>query len=385
MGGVVWGIAVVSIILTGGYVGLCIWLVRGWRSLPAWRIPEAFAPRVSISVLIPARNEAACIQACVQSVLEQDYPPELLELIVIDDHSEDETAAIVESMAAPNLHLLRLREHILPGETQSYKKKAIETGIAHARGALIVTTDADCIAPPQWLRAVASRYACGDVQCILGPVGHSGERSALERFQSLDMAGLMLCAGALAHQGIPLLANGANLAYAKAAFEAVGGFEDIDHLASGDDLMLVHKIAARFPGQVAFLKSAPATVRTPAQPDWPSFWQQRIRWATKTNHYRRPGMTAVLAGIFLLCVSVPVMLLGSVWFGTGAAGLALAVLFAKGTADYLLLREACRFFGRPDLLRGFPRSELLHVAYMTGAGVLGNVVKRYEWKGREVR
>ncbi len=368
-----------------GYAVLCSWLIKSWRALPVWEIPPGYRPGVSISVVISARNEASCIRHCVESVLDQDYPPELLEVIVIDDHSEDGTAAVVRAIKAPNLRLIRLAEHLGPGTIQSFKKKAIQTGVMHARGELIVTTDADCIAPPQWLRIVASLYETRRPVCILAPVGHWKEANFLERFQSLDLAGLMLCAGALAHRGMPLLANGANLAYTKFAFEAVNGFEGIDRHASGDDMMLVHKLAARFSGRVLFLKNAAAAVLTPAKSNWRDFRQQRIRWATKTRHYRRPAMTAALAAVFLLCLLILTMLLGAPALGFLAAAGGLALLGLKGAADLLLLREACRFFQREDLLRRFFLSEAMHTVYMVAAGVWGNFARHYEWKGRRVR
>ena len=261
-----------SLIFTGcaaaaGYALLCIFLVRSWRRLPEWSVPEQFVPRTPVTVVVPARNEADNIEACLRSVFQQNYPLHLLEVIVVDDHSEDDTSTIVERLNRPNLRLLRLADFVQAGATTSFKKKAIDTAIAHARGELIVTTDADCTAPPDWLPAIVSLYEQCRPQAILASVGLSPTLNAWERFQALDMAGLMLCSGALAHRGMPLLANGANLAYAKSAFEAVQGFDGIDHLASGDDLMLIHKIAASFPGQVLFLKHRGSTVLTPPKPD----------------------------------------------------------------------------------------------------------------------
>jgi len=411
----------VSLIFLGcaaaaGYALLCIFLVRSWRRLPEWSVPERFVPRTFVTVVIPARNEADNIEACLLSVFQQNYPPHLLEIIVVDDHSEDNTAAIVESLSLPGLRLLRLADFVQPDETFSFKKKAIETAIAHARGELIVTTDADCTAPPDWLQAIVSLYDQRRPQAILASVGLSPTLNAWERFQALDMAGLMICSGALAHRGMPLLANGANLAYAKSAFETVQGFDGIDHLASGDDLMLVHKIATRFPGQVLFLKHRSSTVLTAPKPDVASFWQQRIRWATKTSHYRRPGMTAALGGIWLFCCLILLLLFlaigqavtfgylltcefgQAVTFGylltcefgqvvTSGYLLTLAALFfiIKTLSDRYLLGEASRFFGRPDLLRGFLFSEILHLLYMAAIGLGGLLKKRYEWKGRSVR
>lgn len=381
-----WGLATLCLLLSVAYYLLCQWLLRGWGRLREEAPPADYLPGVSVSVVIPARNEAAHIRACVQSVLAQEYPAGLMEVIVVDDHSEDDTAAIVKGMTDPCIQLLSL-QHLTGGlAVRSYKKKAIETAVTHARGAIIVCTDADCVAPPRWLRHIAWRYEQKGAQCVLGPVIAAGSSGFLQRFQALDMAGLMLCTGALAGRGQALLANGANLAYTKTAFEQVGGFEGIDHLASGDDLMLMHKMAARFPNGLVFAKHPDAMIQTPVQPDWTSFWRQRIRWATKTTRYQHPGLTLALAGIFLYSLTMPLSLIGSVLAGSGQAMAAAFVsLGIKTLADYRLLKRACQYAGQPWLLRHFALSELMHIAYMIGIGVLGNVVKRYEWKGRQVQ
>ena len=88
------------------------------------------------TVIIPARNEAANIKACVDSILNQDYPATAFEIIVIDDFSEDDTAFIVHALSQqhPQVRLLKLADHCKEGETLAYKKKAIEIAVAQAKG-----------------------------------------------------------------------------------------------------------------------------------------------------------------------------------------------------------------------------------------------------------
>ena len=97
------------------------------------------------TVIIPARNEAANIKACVDSILVQDYPADAFEIIVIDDFSEDDTAFIVNAINAqfPQVRLLKLADHCKEGETLAYKKKAIEIAVSVAKGNWFVRPDAD--------------------------------------------------------------------------------------------------------------------------------------------------------------------------------------------------------------------------------------------------
>ncbi len=357
-----------------------------WSALPEWYIPQGFQPATRISVVLPARNEAAHIGACLGSVLQQSYPSDLYEIIVVDDHSEDETPTIVQHWQSlyPSIRLLRLADFVHE-PLNSYKKKAIEIAVAHATGELIVTTDADCIVPPDWLRLLASCYEHARPAGIAAPVGFFRERNSLERFQSLDNAGVMLLTGAGMRSGVIHLSNGANLAYPKQVFEELAGFAGIDRLASGDDMLLVHKIAAAYPGRMVFLKNAHAKVLTEAKPEWRSFLNQRIRWATKSAAYREWRLTLLLAVVFGLCCNIVLSGLLALLAGTRFLPVFMGQLAIKTFFDYRLLSTACRYFHRRDLMRSFLPSQAWHIAYIIIIGILGNMIQRYEWKGRRVQ
>jgi glycosyltransferase involved in cell wall biosynthesis len=126
------------------YAILIIYYWQSWRSIPAFD-QIAPTPATKISVIIPARNEEKNISSLLQSIANQTYPKNLLEIIVVDDNSTDKTAEIAQQF--PFVKLISLKENSI----NSYKKKAIEIGIAACSGNLIVTTDADCIVKPHWL------------------------------------------------------------------------------------------------------------------------------------------------------------------------------------------------------------------------------------------
>lgn len=361
--------------------------LREWKHLPEWTIPVNFQPATFITILIPARNEAANIAACLQSILNQNYPKELFELIVINDHSTDSTADIILSLQSlhPNIILLHLADFINGVPINAYKKKALASGIAHAKGELIVTTDADCIVQRNWLLLLASFYETKRPKCIAAPVNFHNEKNLLERFQSLDYAGTMVLTGAGIRARAFRLSNGANLAFSKAVFEEVQGYESINQIASGDDMLLVHKIAARYPDGIAFLKNPAATVFTEAKPTWREFWQQRIRWATKSTAYSEWRITLVVAMVFFYCCNILGSLLFIPFFGLPMAGIFMIQLLFKLYWDYQLLHTACQYFKKEALLKSFLPAQLLHIGYMVVIGVLGNVVREYRWKDRKVR
>ena len=132
------------------YALLILYYWRGWVTIPGFTVVNQKA-KAKISVIIAARNEEENIATCLDSVCNQSYPKELFEILVVDDHSTDNTAAIIKSYTNKNVKLISLKDFIPVAKINSYKKKAIEIAIAQSTGELIITTDADCFAKENWL------------------------------------------------------------------------------------------------------------------------------------------------------------------------------------------------------------------------------------------
>ncbi|MFZ4542433.1 MAG: glycosyltransferase [Saprospiraceae bacterium] len=370
---------ILSVSLALLYVVIILVYRKGWNDLPENEtIPEDYLPTTNVSVLVAARNEEKCISSCIDSIKAQKFPVELLEIIVIDDHSTDRT---YEVAVGREIRVIQLSDYSEKGS----KKKAIETGIRFASGKLIVTTDADCIVPGEWLLNMVYFYETAHYKFIAAPVNFHQEQNTFEKAQSLDFLGLMLITGAGIHKGFMHMCNGANLAYEREVFYQVGGFEGIDQLASGDDMLLMQKVALQFPGSLGFLKSRAATVLTTAKPTVKSFIYQRIRWASKTNSYKEFLVTAILAAVFLLCCNIIFSIFLIPFLGKTAIFVFLFQILVKALMDYLLLQPAAVYFKRSELLAVFIPAFFGHILYMVIVGILANLVYNYEWKGRLVR
>ena len=357
-----------------------------WKSIPISEIPNDFSPQTKITILIPARNEAENIQACIQSIVDQKFPSHLFEVIVIDDHSEDETATLLLQFQEPNIRILFLKDFIKDrNELQSFKKKAIEIGIKNSTGDLIISTDADCIVPKNWLNYLVSFYEKGKYKFIAAPVNFHEEKSLFEKIQSLDFLGMMGVTGAGIHGRFMNMCNGANLAYEKKAFYEIDGFNGIDKIASGDDMLLLQKMAKRFPNQIAFLKNKNATVLTKGKPDLKSFSQQRIRWASKAGSYQEFQITFILALVFFFCVSIVLNFFLLPFFFAKIGWVFLAQFLIKTIVDFFYLNHMAGFFQRKDLMKIFFPAQVFHIFYIFVIGLLGNLVKEYNWKGRKVK
>ena len=350
-----------------------------WRCAVAQTFPASDA-RFSIAVLVPFRNEATHLPTLVQDLLAQDYPPDRYEIILLDDHSTDESAGVAGARAVEgNLRLLRLQDHPAYATTIAHKKAALQLGVDHTTAALIVTTDADCRWPAGTLTAL-NRVAQAGHDVVLGPVGIAPVCDVCSAFQALDVLGYQLFTAASVAAGTPALANGAHLAFRRTAFAGVGGYAGVDHLPSGDDVLLLHKFVAA--GMRVACSTAPTTmVTTKPEAGWEAMLRQRIRWAGKAGNYGSAALNLAQGLAFLTSLGI---LIGLVWgvFDSQFFTLALLAWLVKGVADGMLLRAVCRHYDREGLMRWYGVAQLIYPLYLVGVGTAALLGVRVRWKGR---
>ncbi|MGC4037825.1 MAG: glycosyltransferase [Chitinophagaceae bacterium] len=369
----------ITILLFIIYSILIVYYWQGWLKMPEYNLVENESLQTKVSIIIPARNEEGNIGRLLQSLQRQTYPKALTEIIVVNDHSTDGTANVVNQFS--NVQLVSFTNELI----NSYKKKAIETGIAAANGELIITTDADCIAGENWLYTIVSFYKKNDSAFIAAPVTFTENVSnkLLYYFQVLDFLTLQGITGVSVYKKMLSMSNGANLAYRKDIFYQVNGFNDIDNIASGDDMLLMHKIKTAHPDQVHYIKSKEAIVQTAAANSWNEFFNQRIRWASKANKYDDKRIFFVLLLVYLFNLSFLVLLIAG--FFNHQLWLYLAILWlAKTIIEFPFVYSVASFFNRRSLMKYFFFFQPLHIAYTIIAGWLGQFGS-YEWKGRKVK
>jgi cellulose synthase/poly-beta-1,6-N-acetylglucosamine synthase-like glycosyltransferase len=273
---------------------------------------------------------------------------------------------------------------VLPSGLTAYKKFAIETGVAAASGELIVTSDADCFFEPHWLSTLASCYEEKGAKFIAAPV-RIGIRShtLLDIFQTLDFITLQGITGAAVSSRFHSMCNGANLAYSREAFYEAGGFRGIDHIPSGDDMLLMHKIWLLYPEKVFFLKNRQAIVSTLPETRWKGFLNQRVRWASKADSYQDRRIFWILLLVYLVNVLFIVFLAGA-FFNLWWLWLFLVLLVAKTMVEYPFVRSVAAFFGQQRLMVYFPALQPFHIFYTVVVGWLGKFGS-YRWKDRTIK
>ena len=376
-----WVVAILTILYAGLLLAYRYWFGK-MRLFQLSQIEEVSPNRLatSFTVIIPARNEASNIKACVESILAQDYPKDAFEIIVIDDFSEDDTAFMVEALHAqyPQVRLLKLADHLKEGETLAYKKRAIEIAVSEAKGDWIVTTDADCIVPTRWLFLYNAYIQQNQPVFVAAPVMFIKTAGILNQFQLLDFLALQGITAAAVGAGKHSMSNGANLGFEKAAFIAVGGYQGVDHIASGDDMFLMHKMKQTLHKTVGYLFHPDAIVLTAAMETWKGFIMQRIRWASKARYYDDRSITVVLTLVYLFNISFIVLAFAGHW-----SSLIIALAF-KTFFELFFLDPVASFFKMKPELRHFVFYQPIHILYNIAAGFFGQL-KTYTWKGRKVK
>jgi len=349
---------------------------RAWTRIPILDIEEI--TDLQVSVVIAVRNEEKNISDLICHLENQNYPKTLYEVIIVDDHSTDNTLSVLDSSAGRlSLKIVQLPDGVIS------KKKAIEAGVKEATGELIITTDADCRMGVLWVSSFASFFKKTGAQFISAPVKMEGNLRLLDLFQSLDFLAMQAITGASVNNGFHTMCNGANLAYTKTAFFEVNGFEGIDEIPSGDDMLLMHKIFTRYPNKVLYMKNSEVIVTTPPESSWKNFLHQRIRWASKAVHYKDKRIFYVLALTYLLNLCYLVLAIAAIVKISWLSFL-LLFLLAKVLIEFPFVNASSIFFGQQKLMKYFPFLQPVHIIYIVVSGWLGRFGS-YEWKSRIIK
>ena len=378
---------ILLLVLPVVYAVVMVWLRGGWMKNEELANDNSsfLTPHSSLnqqfSILIAARNEAENLPNLLRDLAAQTLSTARFEVLIADDHSTDATAALVTAAAQETGFSLRLIR--LP-VTQTGKKAALLSALRVTRAPWLVCTDADCRLGPGWLAAYATLIAeHPSANFISGPVLLTGPATFLHTLVGLEFAGLIGVGAACLARQHPTMCNGASLAYRRTAFDAVGGFADNAHIASGDDEFLLHKIHAAFPGTTFFLADAAAITRTAAPPTLRTLLRQRVRWASKWRHYQSTAPRRLA----LLVLGANVALAAGVGAGLIWPALwpwVLAAWVIKLGADAWFLNPVLGFFGQRKWLWGLLPLQILYAPYALAVGAAG-WRGGYEWKGRAVR
>lgn len=355
-------------------------LVYGFWKLPTIKLEKVEAS-TEFSVIIPFRNEALHLPKLLASIEALAYPNSKVSFWFVDDASEDNSIEIIEKFRKEHpteiIHVLQNKR-----VSNSPKKDAITTAISQIEGDWIVTTDADCMLPKNWLTLLNQEIVLQQPKMVAAPVTYKEETSFFSYFQLLDFLSLQGTTIGSFGLGIPFLCNGANLAYQKEAFLNVQGFSGNDTIASGDDVFLLEKFIQKWPKKVVYLKSKEALVTTFSVDTFQEFVSQRVRWASKSANYNLH--TGKLIGIIVLLMNLLFCLLPVLLLISLSWKLLLSIFISKIVIDSILLLQTVRFTQQKVKPFYLILSGIVY-PYITVFIFFTSSFSNYTWKNRTFR
>jgi biofilm PGA synthesis N-glycosyltransferase PgaC len=328
------------------------------------RDPEKF-----ISVIVACRNEEMTIPLLLSDFSDQNFNPDLFEIIIVIDNSSDSTFEVASGFG-------RIKNIKVMNSSGRGKKQAMRTGVEASAGSFIIVTDADCRVGNSWLKTIASFEAEYEPEMIICPVQLEDGRGFFHRFQELEFLSLQgITAGTAAGQN-PVMCNGAALAFQKEIYLKYAGSLH-DELASGDDVFLLHNIKIDRGKKIMWLESSESKVLTPASGNLSSFLRQRARWISKAGAYN-DRFTLVLAIVTFVTISVQLLLFIGGLFNPGMLLVFAAYFVLKSIPDFLILSNTAARYGKKNLLRWFLPSQLVYPFYVM-AIIPCSFVNRDKW------
>ncbi len=368
----------IPLLITAGYVLLMALLARGWSRLGGC---PPLRPTEMVSVIIAARNEAENIGLCLQSLADQHYPRNRFEVLVVDDYSTDQTAAIVEEFIKQNPEV---NLHLFRQTGRQGKKAAIALALEQARGVYILTTDADCEVTPGWIAAMVSVMESRQAVFVSGPVTFKNTDGIFRQLQDLEFISLVASGAGSIGAGFPLMCNGANMGFSLKAYRSLQGDALRNQTVSGDDVFLMLSMLNRFGSdKIAFARCRDALVFTGPAGTPGDFINQRLRWTSKSMAYRYPPLILSALMVFLMNALLVFSLIAGLfvprfllWF--------LLILLVKTLADLPLLAGFIRFTRKHGLLWLIIPAEPLVAFYTTLVALAGQIMP-VRWKGRRFR
>ena len=351
------------------YLALILWAAFYWRLNSRSVAKEV--PDIKTSIILPVRNESIHIESIIHQVLAQNS--DQFELIIINDHSDDDTLTILHKFSDNRINIINLAGDL------AGKKAAITHGIQHAQNEWIITIDADINLGDNWLSTILLNLR-EDI-CLVGPVEISSALNTIEQLQQWDLLAMQGFTRFGIESNLFVMGNGANLAFQKSAFKKVNGYAGNEGVASGDDLFLLEKFHTDPAITVQYLTDPRAIAGTAPCPDVRSFIAQRIRWGSKMRAIRKNKIKVILALVYAANL---VWLIGLVTLFFVWNDRFLVIILAKIFVDFWFLNRVGRFFQRQISVITFLKIYLLQTLYILIVGILGILKIPVEWKGRKI-
>lgn len=326
-----------------------------------------------ISIIIAFRNEENNLSALLNSLLQQSYNGNY-EIILVNDHSEDNYSTVLKQFSDNRISILNL-----PNGMEG-KKTALRYAVDFAKGEILFFTDADCVVPTDWLLCMSRQMEQKGEKMLCGPVVFAQSNNFMHKLFTLEFMSLTGSGAAGFFINKPFMCNGANYAITRDVMKEAAAHLN-NQFSSGDDVFLLHYVSSKY--KVGFIKSNSATVQTLPPQNIKDFFIQRIRWASKTTGYRKAFAVFAAAITFLSAISILIAAILAIFLPeyTFLFGI---IFVTKFLAELIFMIRICEFYKKQKLLWLLPLLQILHPFYIVITVLMSQVYKPY-WKGRKIK
>ncbi|NLT52331.1 MAG: glycosyltransferase [Ignavibacteria bacterium] len=332
------------------------------------KIPDDELP--SASIIVAARNEEKSIVLCLKSLSELNYPEGKLEIIIIDDNSQDKTPELIKEFISGKSNFVFLQTGKLKTSLTG-KSAALAEGISKSRGEIILTTDADCTVGKNWAKNIVSYYR-KDVGVVCGFTNYR-TKNIFSSVQTIDLTFLLSVASGMMNSRLPVSAIGNNMSFRKSAYIETGGLEKLKPSVT-EDYALIKAFSSIKKYKMLFPADAGTVVTSIACEDFKSLYHQKKRWAVGGMDSSFIGLFVMSAGwITSIMILISLLSLCSSYF---------LVLF-KFAIDFLFLKYAVSKLKQKMNLLSFILFEIYFISYISVLPFVLIISRKVKWKERE--
>jgi poly-beta-1,6-N-acetyl-D-glucosamine synthase len=328
-----------------------------------------------VSIIVSLHDEEKNVNELVQCLVQQDYPKQEIEIILVNDRSTDRTGELLKNAGKSHQNVKIISIDNLQND-YAPKKFAIDTAIKKAKGEIILLTDADGRPNTNWVKTMVSYFA-KNTGMVLGYAPYVAE-NLVDKVLAMEYFSHATIAAATTGAGYPLTCVGTNMAYRKKIYTEINGFGEFKNIHSGDDDLFLQRVRDKTDWEIRYATEGESQVQNEPPNSLKQFLHQRLRYASKGFKYP-VKVTVVLTTYYFFNVMLFLLAILSLINNTIFIPL-LIILFFKGLADYSILKKSSKTLHTKIYFLLFPIVFIFHIPYVVFFGMMGNI-KKYKWAG----
>jgi cellulose synthase/poly-beta-1,6-N-acetylglucosamine synthase-like glycosyltransferase len=357
-------------------IGLIVGLMRN--------PPSRSAHKPLVSIIVAARNEEENLQRLLPALVAQTYPD--FEIIIVNDRSADKSSAVVASFQQKHKNLKLIEVSARPADIPP-KKYALAQGIKASEGEILCFTDADCVPGREWVGELVALFR-PEIGMVVGyspyddllqtgiPKAGFGKELFWKFIAYEELKAAAWSAGSISWRK-GWLCTGRNLAYRRAVYDEVGGYEKIKESVSGDDDLFLQLVRRETAWKIRYSFSRESFVKTIPPPTFSAFLEQRKRHFSAAKFFP----LSMKLFFFFFHLSNLALFIGFLGFLANFSPLLIGLpcFAAKLIADASLFFTLSETFRQRGFAAYFLLMEILYIFYNTLIGPLG-FIRKFEWK-----